>query len=71
VLKPQNNSLVFAIAHLSLSLVFIYFACLYCLSPYVLDISCALLIYVWDCLIILVFNKESHSGTSTLNLEES
>jgi len=29
------------------------------------------LLYAWDCLLALVFNQESHSGTSTLNLEES
>jgi len=27
--------------------------------------------YAWDCLLALVFNQESHSGISTLNLEES
>ena len=55
---------------ISLSVVFIYLACLYCLSFNVLDISCAQLIYAWDCLLRLVFNQESHNGTSTLNLEE-
>ena len=66
MLEPRNNFSVFAIAHLSLSLVFIYLACLYCLSLYMLDIFCAQLIYAWDYLLTLVFNQESHSGTSTL-----
>ena len=38
MLEHRNNSPVFAIAHLSPSLVFIYLACLYCLSLYMLDI---------------------------------
>jgi len=34
--------------------------------------TCVLLLYDWViCLLTLVFNQESHSGTSTLNLEES
>ena len=51
---------------LSLSLVFIYLACLSYLFLY----SCAQLIYAWNYFLILVFNQESHSGTSILNLEE-
>ena len=72
MLEPRKNSPVFVISHLSFnSLVFIYLACLYCLSLYMLDIFYAQLIYAWDCLLTLVFNQESHIGTSTLNLEES
>jgi len=41
---------------LPLLLVFIYLPCLYCLSLYMLDISCAQLIYPWDYLLTLVFN---------------
>ena len=56
---------------LSLLLVLTYLACLYCLSPYMVDISCAQLINTWDFLLTIVFNIESHRGTSTLNREES
>jgi len=63
---------VFVIAlSLSLSLVFTYLACLHYLYLYMFDISCALLLYTWDCVLTLVFNQESHSGSSTLNLEKS
>ena len=76
MLEPRNNSPVFVIAHLSLSLThthtlaFIYLACLYCSFLYMLDIFVLYCIYAWDCLLILVFNQGSHSSTSTLNLEE-
>ena len=33
---------------------------------YFLDILVLILIYAWVCFLILVFNQESHSGTSTL-----
>jgi len=56
---------------ISLSLVVLYLAFLYCLHHYMLDIFVLYWIYAWDCLLTLVFNQESHSGTSTLNLEES
>ena len=37
------------------------------------DIACASLIYLLGivCVLTYVFNQESYSGTSTLNLEES
>ena len=34
---------------------------------YLLDILVLILLYAWDCLLALVFNQESQSGTSTLN----
>ena len=54
----------------------IFHLCLYILHAYIVYlficlIICAQLIYAWDCLLILVFNQESRSGISTLNLEES
>ena len=70
MLKLRNNSPVFVIAHLSLTCL-IYLACFYCSSIYARYILCLIDIYVWDCLLTLVFNQESNSGTSTLNLEES
>jgi len=60
---------MFTIAHLSHLCLYIFYA--YIVSLHMLDISCALLIYTWNCLLTLVSNQESHSGTSTLNLEES
>ena len=33
---------------------------------HLLDILVLILLYAWDCLLILVFNQESQSGTSTL-----
>jgi len=41
VLEPQNNTLMFAIAHLSLSLVFYILHMLIAHLSYMLDISCA------------------------------
>ena len=45
-------------------------SCLYILHivhvHYLLDILVLKLIYAWDCLFALVFNQESHYGTSTL-----
>ena len=70
MLEPRKKSPVFAIA-LSISHLCLYLAYLHYLYLYMLDISCATLLYAWDCLLTLVFNQESHSGTSTLNLEES
>ena len=62
----KTNLLYFAIA-LSLS-----FTCVYILHAlivrihYLLDIFVLILLYAWECLLTLVFNQESHSGTSTL-----
>ena len=57
---------------ISLSLVFIYLAYLYCSSLYAWYILCSIDIYAWVVFVFtLVFNQESHSVTSTLNLEES
>ena len=66
MLEPRNISPVFAIA-LSLSLTCVYILhALIVHIHYLLDILMLKLIYAWDCLLTLVFNQESHSGTSTL-----
>ena len=66
----ETNLPCLRLLSLSISHLCLYLACLYYLSLYMLDISCALLLYAWVCLLILVFNQESHSDTSTFNLEE-
>ena len=55
-----------------LRLLSLYLTCVYILHAfiihihYLLDILVLKLIHAWDCLITLVFNQESYSGTSTL-----
>jgi len=65
VLEPQTNLTCLRLLSLSLTYVYIlhaYIAFLFiCLIYLVLK-----LIYVWDYLLTLVFNQESHSGTPTL-----
>jgi len=56
---------------LPLSLVFVYLACLYYLSLYMLDILVLKLNICLGLFTHTCINQESHSGTSTLNLEES
>ena len=52
---------------LSLYLLLVFISCMLILSlSFMRDIPCAILIHAWDCLLTLVFNQESHSGTSTL-----
>jgi len=52
---------------ISLSLLSLYLACLYCSYPYMLDIPlCFKYIFIWDCLLTLVFNQESHSAPQLL-----
>ena len=63
MLEPRNKSLVLAIA-LYLSLYILHALIVHIL--YLLDILVLKLIYAWNCLLTLVFNQESHSGTSTL-----
>ena len=46
MLEPQNNSPVFAIAHLSLSHLCLYILHAFIVHLYMLDISCAQLIYI-------------------------
>ena len=66
MLEPRNKSPVFAIA-LSLSLTCVYILLMLIAHiSYLLDILVLKLIYAWDCLLTLVFNQKSHSGTSTL-----
>jgi len=66
VLEPRNSSPVFAIA-LSLSLTCVYILLMLIAHiHYLLDIFVLILIHAWDYLLTLVFNQESHSGTSTL-----
>ena len=72
MLEPQNKYLVFAIAYLTISLVFYILHTIIVYIFYMIDIPvCFTYIFALDCLLTLVFNQESHSGTSTLNLEES
>jgi len=58
---------------ISLSLVFISCMFLLFISITYLIFPCVSYIYIfaWDGLLTLVFNQESHSGTLTLNLDES
>ena len=57
---------------ISLSLVVYFLHALIVYIYYMLDIPlCFIYIHAWDCLLTLVFNQVSYSGTSTLNLEES
>jgi len=57
---------MFAIA-LSISHLSLYLACTYCHIHYLLDIFLCLYCHMLgDCLLILVVNQESQSGTSTL-----
>ena len=70
MLEFRNNSPVFAIAHLSLSLVFYILHSLIIHIYYMLDIFLCLIDICLGLFAKLVFNQESHSGTSTLNLEE-
>ena len=66
MLELRNKSPVFAIARsLSLTCVYILHAIIVHIL-YLLDILVLILLYAWDCLFALIFNQESHSGTSTL-----
>ena len=66
MLEPQNKSPVFAIA-LSLSLTCVYILhALIVHIHYLLDILVPYCYILGDCLLTLVFNLESQSGTSTL-----
>ena len=55
-----------------LRLLSLYLTCLYILHAPIVHIHCLLdivvlkLLYAWNCLLTLVFNKERQSGTSTL-----
>jgi len=74
VLEPRNKSPVFAFAQFSfsLSLSCLYLAYAYCsYLLYAWSILWLIDIHAWVCVLTLIFNQESHSDTSTLNLEES
>ena len=66
----ETNLLCLRLLSLSLTCLYVLYAHIafifICLYLYMLDISCATFLYACDCLLVLVFNQESHSGTSTL-----
>ena len=56
------------LSHLCLCILHVYIVYLFICFIYL----CFINIYAWVvCLLTLIFNQESHSGTSTLNLEKS
>ena len=61
----ETNLPCLRLLSLSLTCVYILLMLIAHISS-MLDILCAYLLYAWDCLLTLVFNQESQSGTSTL-----
>ena len=61
----ETNLLYFGLLSLSPTCAYILHALIVRIH-YLLDILVLKLLYAWDCLLTLVFNQESHSGTSTL-----